>query len=56
MEYFVPTLMYVLLINFVLFVFTPDQPKGTIMPIVCWINRVMLVISVAVGSLLILVV
>jgi len=56
MEYFVPTLMYVLLINFVLFVFTSDQPKGKIMSIVCWINRVVLVISVSIGSLLVLVV
>lgn len=56
MEYFVPALIYVLLINLVLFVFISDEPKGKIMPIVCWINRVMLVISIAVGSMLVLVV
>lgn len=56
MEYFVPVLMYVLLINFVLFVFIPDEPQGKIMPIVCWINRVILVIGIAVGSVLVLVV
>lgn len=56
MDYVIPVLAYVLLINFVLFVFTPDEPQGKIMSIVCWINRVMLVVSVAVASVLVLVV
>lgn len=56
MDFFIPVLAYVLLINFVLSVFTPDEPQGKIMSIMCWINRVILVISVAVGSVLVLVV